>query len=688
MKLESYVLGGWHAAAADGAALRDAATGEVIAYAGAASVEPRAVLEFARGVGGPALRELTFRERAQLLKDLGRHLLERKEELYELSYCTGATRADSWSDIEGGITTMLSLASRALKEMPDGKVFVEGEVERLSRAGSFLGQHICVPLEGAAVLINAFNFPVWGMLEKLAPAFIAGMPAIVKPATTTCYLAERLVRRIVESALLPQGALQLICGDVGDLLEHLGCEDVVAFTGSVVTAQQLKRLPAFAQRAARFIAETDSLNASILGPDAHPGTAEFDLYIEEVGREMTAKAGQKCTAIRRAIVPQALAQEATAALARRLASVQVGDPRAAGVTMGPLASLAQRREVLARVAALASEASLACGSPEECRPLGADRERGAFVPPLLLRCRDSDRARAVHEIEAFGPVATLIGYAGVPQAIELARRGGGSLAASVFTADEAVATQLVLGLAPYHGRVLIANRQCAKESTGHGAPLAPLVHGGPGRAGGGEELGGLRSVLHYMQRTALQGSPDALAAISGRWVRGARLRDPGVHPFRKPFHALAIGDTLVSGERAVTVEDIEQFAALTGDRFYAHMDEREAARNPFFGGRVAHGYFLIAAAAGLFVDPAYGPVLGNYGLEHLRFVKPVKPGDRIRVRVTCKAKSARAGKGWGEVTWAAEITNQSDETVASYDVLTMVSEEALPEGTVRSARAG
>jgi len=687
MKLESFVLGGWHAGSGEGAALRDATTGTVIARASAAGLDLHAVLDHARRLGGPALKDLNFRERAQLLKDLGKYLLERKEELYELSYCTGATRADSWTDIEGGITTMLSLASRALREMPDGNVFVEGDVERLSRHGSFLGQHICTPLEGAAVLINAFNFPVWGLLEKLAPALIAGVPAIVKPATSTCYLAERLVRRIVESGLLPSGALQLICGGAGDLLEHLGSEDVVCFTGSAATAHQLKSLPAIVTRSVRFVAETDSLNASILGPDARPGTVEFDLYIEEVGREMTAKAGQRCTAIRRAIVPEALAGDVTAALGRWLASVPVGDPRAPGVKMGPLASLAQRREVLARVAALAQEAALAAGSPEQCRPVGADRERGAFVPPLLLRCRDSGSARAVHEVEAFGPVATVIGYASVPQAIELARRGGGSLAASVFSADETVATELVLGLAPYHGRVLVANRHCAKESTGHGAPLAPLVHGGPGRAGGGEELGGLRAVLHYMQRTAVQGSADTLAALTGRWVRGARQLDPGAHPFRKPINALAIGDTLVSGEREVTVEDIERFAALTGDRFYAHMDEREAARNPLFGGRVAHGYFLIAAAAGLFVDPAYGPVLGNYGLEHLRFVKPVKPGDRIRVRLTCKAKSLRPGKDWGEVTWDAEITNQNAETVASYEVLTMVSEHAVPAGELGATSA-
>jgi oxepin-CoA hydrolase/3-oxo-5,6-dehydrosuberyl-CoA semialdehyde dehydrogenase len=428
-----------------------------------------------------------------------------------------------------------------------------------------------------------------------------------------------------------------------------------------------------------MICETDSLNSSILGADATAGSAEFDLHVKEVVREMTVKAGQKCTAIRKIIVPADRMDDVAGALGEALAKIVVGDPRTEGVRMGPVAGLAQRREVFARVAELRNEADLIIGDPETFTPASGDRERGAFLPPMLLRARDGLSARAIHEIEAFGPVATLVPYRTEAEAVALARRGGGSLAASVFTADDSVARNLVLGLAPFHGRILVVNRHCAKESTGHGSPLAPLVHGGPGRAGGGEELGGVRGVMHYMQRSAIQGSPETLSVIGGRWIRGAQQRAPGVHPFRKPFHDLVLGDTFTSVEREVTIEDIERFAALTGDTFYAHMDDAEAARNPLFGGRVAHGYFLISAAAGLFVDPPYGPVLGNYGLDSLRFVKPVKPGDRIKVRLTCKSKSLRADKGWGEVAWDAEITNQSGETVASYDVLTMVSERAVPD---------
>jgi oxepin-CoA hydrolase/3-oxo-5,6-dehydrosuberyl-CoA semialdehyde dehydrogenase len=517
------------------------------------------------------------------------------------------------------------------------------------------------------------------MLEKLAPTLLAGMPAIVKPASQTAYVAEAMVRRIVESGILPEGSLQLICGGVGDLFEHLIGQDVVTFTGSAATGRRLRAHPRVIEHSVRFTMEADSLNFSLLGPDALPGTPEFDLFVKEVAREMTVKAGQKCTAIRKALVPQDRIAEVVAALRAKLAATVVGDPRVEGVRMGPLASLAQRDEVRARVAELGRESEIVAGDPDRFDVTGADRERGAFLPPILLLCRDAAKSRAVHSVEAFGPVSTVIGYSGTADAIAIARRGEGSLAGSVFTADDRVAAELVLGLAPYHGRVLVVNRHCAKESTGHGSPLAPLVHGGPGRAGGGEELGGIRGVLHYMQRTAVQGTPDVITAVGGRWARGSAERAPGRHPFRKPFHDLAIGDTFNSAEREITVADIEGFAALSGDNFYAHMSETEAARNPLFGGRVAHGYFLISAAAGLFVDPGYGPVLGNYGLDNLRFVKPVKPGDRIRVRLTCKEKSLRADKGWGEVTWDTEIRNQEGETVASYHVLTMVSVHAVPD---------
>ena len=679
MQLQSFVAGEWLSGAAAGMALRDATTGEVIASASADGLDSQAMLAHAREVGGPNLRRLTFHERAALLKTLARLLSEHKDEFYALSYATGATKGDSWIDIDGGISTLFVYASKGTRELPNSRVYIDGGVEGLSKGGSFVGQHLCVPLEGAAVHINAFNFPVWGMLEKLAPTLLAGVPAIVKPATQTCYLAERVFRRIVESGVLPEGAVQLICGGVGDLFEHLTCQDAVSFTGSAVTALKLRQHPVVAANAVRFTSETDSLNSSILGPDAGAASPELELFVREVVREMTVKAGQKCTAIRKAIVPAERAAEVLEALRAALGKVVVGDPRLEGVRMGPVASLSQRREVQEQLTRLTREAEVVCGGAGKAQPLGADPERGAFIAPTLLYCRDAGGARAIHSVEAFGPVCTLITYQGVDDAIALARRGGGSLAASVFSADDALAAQLVHGLAPYHGRIVVVNRHCAKESTGHGSPLPHLVHGGPGRAGGGEEMGGIRGVLHYMQRTAVQGTPDVITAASGRWVKGARELDPGAHPFRKPFAQLKIGDTFHSPEREVTVEDIERFAQLSGDRFYAHMDEGEAARNPLFGGRVAHGYFLVSAAAGLFVDPAYGPVLANYGIDSLRFVKPVKPGDRIRVRLTCKEKSLRAGAGYGEVRWDTAISNQNGEVVANYDVLTMVSEKAVPD---------
>jgi oxepin-CoA hydrolase/3-oxo-5,6-dehydrosuberyl-CoA semialdehyde dehydrogenase len=569
-------------------------------------------------------------------------------------------------------------ASKGTRELPNSGVYVDGGLEGLSKGGTFVGQHICVPLEGAAVHINAFNFPVWGMLEKLAPTLLAGMPAIVKPATQTSYLTERVFRRIVESGVLPPGAVQLICGGVGDLFEHLTCQDVVAFTGSASTALKLRQHPVVLAHSVRFTAETDSLNCSILGTDSGPGVPEMDLFVREVVREMTSKAGQKCTAIRRALVPAAHAAQVLEALQGALAKIVVGDPRLESVRMGPVASLAQRREVLEQLGKLEREAQVICGG-RGAVPRGTDAERGAFLAPTLLYCRDPANAQAVHTVEAFGPVCTLVPYRTTDEAIALARRGGGSLAASVFCAEDALAARLVLGLAPFHGRIVAVNRHSAKESTGHGSPLPHLVHGGPGRAGGGEEMGGIRGVMHYMQRTAVQGTPDVITTVTGRWTRGSRELDPGTHPFRKAFAQLAIGDTFHSAERTVTIEDIERFAALSGDTFYAHMDEVQAARNPLFGGRVAHGYFLVSAAAGLFVDPPYGPVLANYGLDALRFVKPVKPGDRIKVRLTCKEKSLRSGAGYGEVRWDTAITNQRGEAVANYDVLTMVSEQAVPE---------
>lgn len=679
MQLQSYCAGRWASGSGQAALLRDASTGEVIASATSEGLDFAAMLEHARIVGGANLRRLTFHERAALLKALAKHLNEKKDELYRLSYATGATKSDSWIDIDGGIGTLFVYASKGMKELPDSRVYVDGPVEQLAKSGGFLGQHIYVSLEGAAIHINAFNFPVWGMLEKLAPAFLAGVPVIVKPATATAYLTELAFRQIIDSGLLPEGAVQLICGGVGDLFEHLTCQDVIAFTGSASTARKLRMHPRVVEQAVRFTAETDSLNSCILAPDAVAGTPEFDLFVREVVREMTVKAGQKCTAIRKAIVPATQSTAVLDALRAALAKVVIGNPREETVRMGPVASLAQRREVLEQLARLEREADIVYGGGT-LMPAGADAERGAFLAPTLLHCRDIASARAVHEVEAFGPVSTVVPYEGLDQAIALARRGAGSLVGSVFSADEAMAAQLVLGLAPFHGRILVVNRHCAKDSTGHGSPLPHLVHGGPGRAGGGEEMGGIRGVLHYMQRTAVQGTPDVLTAVTGRWVKGSQELDPGVHPFRKPFGALRIGDTFRSGEREVTLQDIERFAALSGDHFYAHMDEAAARRNPIFGGRVAHGYFLISAAAGLFVDPPLGPVLANYGIDGLRFTQPVKPGDRIRVRLTCKEKSLRIGQGYGEVRWDTQITNQNGETVAQYDVLTMVSEHELPDG--------
>ena len=676
MQIRSFIAGQWRAGSGPPVMLRDAATGEIVAEVSAQGIDGREMLEHARSVGGPSLRRLTFHERAARLKALARMLTEHKQELYSLSFATGATRADSWIDIDGGIGTLFTYASKGQRELPDGHVYVDGGAELLSKRGTFLGQHICVSREGAAVHINAFNFPVWGMLEKLAPALLAGLPAIVKPATATCFLTERVFARIVESGILPDGAVQLLCGGASDLLDHLLCQDVVSFTGSGTTAQKLQRHARILEQSVRFIVETDSLNSSILGPDAAPGTPELDLYVREVLREMTAKAGQKCTAIRKAIVPAEHLPAVCEALRSAIDGVLVGDPRLEAVGMGPLASLAQRREVLRQLRKLKQEARVVAGAGAKRALEGADADRGAFVPLTLLSCRDAGAARAVHTVEAFGPVCTVVPYRDVDEAIALARRGGGSLVGSIFTGDESVAARLVLGLAPFHGRVLVVDRHCAAESTGHGSPLPHLVHGGPGRAGGGEELGGIRGVMHYMQRTAVQGSPDVISAVTRRYTRGARELLPGKHPFRKSFHELRIGETFHSGEREVTLDDIEAFAALTGDRFYAHMDEIAARRNPLFGGRVAHGYFLVSAAAGLFVDPEYGPVLANYGLEGLRFIKPVKPGDRIRVRLTCKEKSLRPDKGYGEVRWDTEITNQAGEPVAAYEVLTLVSEGA------------
>jgi oxepin-CoA hydrolase/3-oxo-5,6-dehydrosuberyl-CoA semialdehyde dehydrogenase len=675
--LRSYVGGTWQAPADDGKPVFDAVTGEEVARVSSAGVDMAAALAYGRSAGGPALRELTFHQRAGLLKALGSMLRENRDELYALSARTGATLNDSKFDVDGGIGVLLAYASRAKRELPNGTVCTEGTPEALGRGGQFLGQHILTSRRGVAVQINAFNFPVWGPLEKFAPAFLAGVPSLIKPASQTAYLTARLVELMTESGLLPAGSLQLVCGGAGDLLDHLTEQDLVSFTGSAATARQLRAHPAVVGHSVRFNAEADSLNCSILGPDAGPATPEFDLYVRQLVTEMTVKAGQKCTAIRRCLVPLLMAGAVVDAVSARLAKVVVGSPAEESVRMGALASLEQREEVRRSVKALLAGARLVFGDPERVEVVGADAERGAFLSPLLLRSGDASRAEP-HEIEAFGPVATVIGYGSTAEAIELAGRGLGSLAGSVVTGDAEFAREVVLGCAPWHGRLLVLDSDDAAESTGHGSPLPALVHGGPGRAGGGEELGGIRGVLHYMQRTAVQASPAVLAAVTGSWVPGAARDTSGEHPFRKSLAELRVGDTVIAGPRPVTLADIEHFAEFTGDTFYAHMDEAAARANPFFDGRVAHGYLVLSFAAGLFVQPDPGPVLANYGLENLRFLTPVYPGDELTVTLTCKQIIPREDGPHGEVRWDTDVTNQDGASVAKYDVLTLVAKQWPP----------
>jgi oxepin-CoA hydrolase/3-oxo-5,6-dehydrosuberyl-CoA semialdehyde dehydrogenase len=673
--LRSYVGGRWQAPD-DGRPILDAVTGAEVARVSSDGVDMAAALNYGRAVGGPALRALTFHERAALAKAVGGMLREHRDELYALSARAGATLSDSKFDVDGGIGALLGYASKAKRELPNEHVYVEGPVEPLGRRGQFLGQHVLTPLLGVAVQINAFNFPVWGPLEKLAPALIAGVPSLIKPASQTAYLTARLVELIAESGLLPDGALQLVCGGAGDLLDHLTEQDLLGFTGSASTARTLRVHPAVAGRSVRFNAEADSLNCSILGPDAAAGTPEFDLYVKQLVTEMTVKAGQKCTAIRRALVPAGQVDAVVGAVSERLARVVVGNPADESVRMGPLAGLEQREEVRRSLKNLADAGRIVFGDPEHVDVVGADAERGAFMSPILL-VADAGRSEP-HEIEAFGPVSTVLAYDDPADAIELAARGRGSLAGSVVTADAGFAREMVLGIAPWHGRLLVLDRDAAPESTGHGSPLPALIHGGPGRAGGGEEMGGIRGVLHHMQRTAIQGSPRMLTAVTGRWVAGADRAAGGPHPFRKSLAELRIGDTVVAGPRTVTLDDIEHFADFTGDTFYAHMDEAAAAANPFFDGRVAHGYLVVSLAAGLFVDPDPGPVLANYGVDNLRFLTPVYPGDELTVTLTCKQISPREGP-YGEVRWDTQITKQDGAVAAQYDVLTMVAKRWPPE---------
>ena len=669
--LRSYAADRWVTAASGFVEVPSAIDGRTVARVSAEGLDRAAMVRHAREVGGPALRALTFHQRADILRAVATALDARKAAYHALALETGATRTDNLVDIDGGIGTLFAYASRGRRELPSERFIVEGEPESLSKGGSFMGVHILTPLRGVAIHINAFNFPCWGLLEKLGPAILAGMPVITKPATATAYVAEAVVRDIVATGLLPPGSLQLLCGPAGDLLDHVSGQDVIAFTGSLATSEAIGAHPAIRRNAVRLVAERDSLNAAILGPDAGPGSPEFDLFVREVVREMTVKAGQKCTAIRRVFVPRAMLDAATEALAAALGRVTVGDPRSEATGMGALVSRRQRDDVRARIAEIATSARIVFGDPDAPVP-GAD-QAGAFMSPVLLRCDDPAGAPHVHTVEAFGPVATLMPYRDLDEAAAFVALGEGSLVASLFTHDNVVATTLAMAIAAYHGRLLILDRDCAAESTGHGSPLPGLVHGGPGRAGGGEELGGMRAVHHCMQRTAIQGSPAQLAALTRSWMKGAPSPKPasGEHPFRLDYDRLAVGDTIETESRPVTLDDIAHFAAFTGDTFYAHMDEAAAAANPFFPGRVAHGYLLLSFAAGLFVDPAPGPVLANYGLDNLRFLKPVSPGDAIRVRLTAKRKTEARQPHYGEVRWDAEILNQNAETVARYDLLTM-----------------
>jgi phenylacetic acid degradation protein paaN len=654
--LRSYVTGAWHTPTDEGRPLHDATTGEEIAHISSAGIDFAAMLDYGRRVGGPALRALTFHQRAALLKQLAGYLKERRGELYAVSAHTGATENDSRFDVDGGIGVLYAYASLGRRELPNDTVYVEGPVVPAGRGGTFVAQHVATPLRGVAVQVNAFNFPVWGPLEKFAPAFLAGMPSVVKPASPTAYLTAKLTELIVESGILPEGAWQFVAGSLGDAFDHLTGQDLVAFTGSAATAATLRAHPVIVRNAVRFSAEADSLNFSALGPDAGPGTPEFDLYVGQLVTEMTVKAGQKCTAIRRAFVPEQWVDAVVEAAAAKLAETPIG----------ALASLEQREEVRRSIKALAAAGRIAY---EGTAPDGP----GAYQAPVLL-VGDPERAEP-HEVEAFGPVSTVLPYTATEQLIDYAARGRGSLAGSVVTGDRAFAREVVLGVAPYHGRVLVLTQADAQESTGHGAPLPQLVHGGPGRAGGGEELGGLRGVLHHMQRTAVQADPDALTAITGRWVPGSARTVTDVHPFRKDLSELKIGDTIVAGPRVVTQEDVEHFAEFTGDTFYAHMDAEAAAKNPLFGERVAHGYLVVSLAAGLFVDPDPGPVLANFGVDDLRFLSPVKFGDALTVTLTCKQITPRDTADYGEVRWDADVTRQDGTSVARYDVLTLVAKK-------------
>jgi oxepin-CoA hydrolase/3-oxo-5,6-dehydrosuberyl-CoA semialdehyde dehydrogenase len=684
-KLQNYITGKWMNGEGEGQQLFDAVSGEVIATATTKGIDFAAMLDYGRKVGNPALRKMTFHERGRMLRALAMYLLERKEKFYQVSYHTGATKADSWIDIEGGIGNLFSNASLRRK-FPDLSYCTDGEAIPLGKAGTFIGQHLLIPKEGVAIHINAFNFPVWGMLEKCAVNWLAGVPAIVKPATITSYLTEAVVKEIIASQILPEGALQLICGRAGDLLDHVTSQDVVTFTGSKSTGLMLKSNPNILRESVPFNMEADSLNCIVLGNDVQSGSAEWEIFIKEIRKEMTIKAGQKCTAIRRIFVPENKMEEVWKAIAKSLSQTTIGNPLNEKVRMGSLAGEGQRAEVKTQVQKLLASSQIVYGSLDSVEVVDADAKKGAFLSPVLLKNEKPFASDEVHDVEAFGPVSTIMPYKDLEEAIELSKKGKGSLCSSIVTADNKIAKEYVLGAGTYHGRILVLNAECAKESTGHGSPLPLLIHGGPGRAGGGEEMGGVRGVKHYMQRVAIQGSPTTLTAITNIYQQNAKGNTEGVHPFKKYYEELNVGDQIVTEKRLITSEDIDQFADLSGDHFYAHLKETDF-NGTMFEKQVAHGYFIMSAAAGLFVDSyEKNPVLLNYGIDELRFTKPVYPGSELYVRFTCKEKIPQDKRviqkpedyklgddiDKGIVKWLVEMLDETNETIGIATILTMV----------------
>jgi len=673
-KYENYALGNWVSGNGNETVLHNAITGAEIGTV-SSGLDFSSMMEYARNIGGPALRKLTFQQRGLMLKKLALHLHKVKSKFYPISFQTGATKIDSWIDIEGGIGNLFANASLR-RQFPDQYFHVEGSAAPLSKNGTFIGHHILVPKQGVAVHINAFNFPIWGMLEKIAVNLMAGVPAIVKAATLTSFLTESMVREIIESDILPKGSLQLICGSARGILDHVDSEDVVTFTGSADTGKMLKSNQRLIEKAVPFNMEADSLNCSVLGEDALPGTSEFDIFIKEVQKEMTVKAGQKCTAVRRVIVPEKLIEDVQIALGQRLSKTTIGDPSVEGVRMGSLAGKSQKTEVLENINKLAKSQDIVFGNEESFEVVGANKDKGAFVSPFLFLNSYPFKNLDCHDIEVFGPVATIMPYKDVNEAIKLARLGKGSLVCSLVTNDMKLAEQFVLGASSMHGRILVLNESCAKESTGHGSPMPLLTHGGPGRAGGGEEMGGIRGIKHYMQRTAIQGHPSTVTAITKQYQIGAKQNIDGPHVFRKYFEEIQIGDTVITDKHLVTLDNIEEFAELSGDKFYAHMDEN-SLDGTIFTERVAHGYFIMSKAAGLFVDPPKGPVLLNYGIDECRFTKPVYPGMTIGVRFTAKEKITQEKKdendiAKGIVKFLVDVYDDENDTVMLATILTMV----------------